>query len=483
MAETAVKQVMIASPASSSGKTTLTCALLKALKDRGLDPAAFKCGPDYIDPLFHQKVIGVESRNLDTYFAGKEGIQKIMSSYGGRYAVIEGVMGIYDGANPEGIEGSCYEVAKALCAPVILVADASATSRTVISVIKGILLDDTDRLIKGIILNKMSQSLYERLGPVLEKELSELRGDVKLLGYFPKKKEVTIGSRHLGLMLPGEVDDIKQRISESAKVLEDCISVEKIVAIMEAVPKGSNNCRGTGEDCVMKTAISNEKQTFYPGTTRCEGLSLSVAMDEAFCFYYRDNLDIFREKGVEVNFFSPLHDGKLPEKCDAILLGGGYPENHLSELAENKAMLISIKNAIEKGIPSLAECGGFMYLHKSIADMEKRPYEMVGAVDGECHFTDHLVRFGYMQIERETHCLPGDELIHSLVGMKGHEFHYCDSTMNGNTCLAVKPGKDIKWECMVTGKNAIWGFPHFYYRSAPLFIDAFIERMRKVKYG
>ncbi len=355
MAETAVKQIMIASPSSSSGKTTVTCALLQALADRGLDLVAFKCGPDYIDPLFHQKVIGIESRNLDAYFAGKEGIQKIMSSYGGRYAVIEGVMGIYDGATPEGIEGSCYEIAAALCTPIILVVDASATSRTVISVIKGILLDDTDRLIKGIILNKMSPSLFERLGPVLEKELSLLRGDVKVLGYFPKKREVTIGSRHLGLMLPGEVDDVKQRISESTKVLEDCISVEELVAIMETAPKGSSNCRGTGEDCVMKTAISNEKQTFYPGTTRGEGLSLSVALDEAFCFYYRDNLDIFREKGVEVNFFSPLHDGKLPDKCDAFLLGGGYPENHLRELGENKSMLTSIRDAIGSGIPSLAE--------------------------------------------------------------------------------------------------------------------------------
>ena len=472
MGETQVKRIMIAAPSSSSGKTTVTCALLQALADRGLDLVAFKCGPDYIDPLFHQKVLGVESRNLDTYFAGQEGIRRIMSSYGGRYAVIEGVMGIYDGRSPDSIEGSCYEIAKASGTPIILVVDASSTSRTVISVIKGILLDDTSHLIKGVILNKISPSFYERLGPVLDKELREFRCDVRLLGCFPRSEDIAVKSRHLGLLLPGEVDDIKRRISEAASILEEGTGVDEIIAIMEDAPFA----RGT-------SAIQGSQKKPCLGSKGKHALTLSVAFDDAFCFYYRDNLDMFKERGVEINFFSPLTDERLPDRCDALLLGGGYPENHLKELSGNKSMLLSIKEAIDRGIPSLAECGGFMYLHREISDMQGKSLGMVGAVDAKCRYMGRLVRFGYMQIEKETEHSPQDELSRCLVGMKGHEFHYYDSSRSGDSFLACKPLKGASWECMVTGNNAFWGFPHFYYRSAPGFIDAFIERMKEVRYG
>ena len=476
---------MLAAPGSNSGKTTITCALLQALKERGLEPFSFKCGPDYIDPLFHKKVLEIDSRNLDTFFVGENGIRKIMSEIGDSYAVIEGVMGLYDGSRIDSIEGSSYEVAEALDTPIILIVDASGVGRTVISIIKGMLLDDTKHLIKGILLNRISAHFYESLKPVLEKELSDFRPDVKLLGFFPKDENIKVGSRHLGLMLPNEIEDIRKKIGKAAALLEESADVNEIISIMRSAA-------GLEGKAIEDDRTENRISTFQ-GNSQQESsvivkegsspLTLAVAYDEAFCFYYRDNLDLFREYGVNIKFFSPLHDETLPEDCDGIFLGGGYPENHLQKLSENKSMLASVRQAIEEGIPSLAECGGFMYLHRSLTDPDGRTYEMVGAIDGECHYTGHLVRFGYMQIEAQKDTADMDELHKSLVGMRGHEFHYYDSSCNGSAYIADKPFADKKWDCMITDKNGIWGFPHFYYRSDPDFIKAFVVKMKEAKHG
>jgi cobyrinic acid a,c-diamide synthase len=471
------KRIMIAAAGSHSGKTTITCALLKALSEKGYRPVSFKCGPDYIDPLFHKKVLGVDSRNLDTFLAGREGIKEVFSRCGDGFAVIEGVMGIFDGNSPESTEGSCYEVAQILDTPIVLVVDASGMGRTVISLIKGILSDDRHQLIKGIILNKISEGFYRRLLPVLEKELSLMGSDVRVLGFFPKNEEISIGSRHLGLMLPGEILDLKKKITLAAEALSRNVNLESLLGIMRnALPIEYND----KEDLVYLENMPSQ-------STECgKGLTLAVAYDEAFCFYYRENLELFQKEGVEISFFSPLRDEKLPEKCDGILLGGGYPENYLKELSANKSMLSSIRNAVDREIPSLAECGGFMYLHERLTDISGESFCLAGVIKGECQYTGHLVRFGYMQIESFKGLGKGndsDPLLKGLVGMRGHEFHYYDSTMNGVCFTAGKPGKDITWDCMVSARNGIWGFPHFYYGSDPMFVRMFIERMKEVKNG
>ncbi|MCR5402955.1 MAG: cobyrinate a,c-diamide synthase [Butyrivibrio sp.] len=479
MGEINAKRIMIAAASSGSGKTTITCALLEALKKRGLSPVSFKCGPDFIDPLFHKKVLGIDSRNLDTFFAGINGIQAIMSECGDNYAVIEGVMGLYDGKRADTLEGSGYEAAVSLSASIILVVDASGAGRTVISVIKGMLLDDTHHLIRGILLNRISEGFYESLKPVLEKELATMRSDVKVLGFFPKDRDVQIGSRHLGLVLPYEISDMKNVICHAASVLEKNADVDGIVALMEE----SQVRNFPNEESLRDTDVRQEDVCVKPSAGGSDLLTLAVAYDEAFCFYYSENLDMFRKRGVEIRFFSPLRDESLPGECDGILIGGGYPENHLKELSGNRKMLEAIRHAIYSGIPSLAECGGFMYLHRIVADTEGTEYELVGAIDGECRYTDHLVRFGYMQIEAENFPGDGDELSASLVGMKGHEFHYYDSSENGDSFTSVKPGKNNRWQCMVMDNNGFWGFPHFYYPSAPAFVDNFIRRMSEVKNG
>ena len=485
MSDIISKRIMIAAPRSGSGKTTITCALLETLKERGLDPVSFKVGPDYIDPMFHKKILGIDSRNLDIYFSESDGIRNIMSDIGDRFAVIEGVMGLYDGTNVDGTYGSSYEVAAVVQAPIVLVVDASGVGRTIISLIKGMILDDINHLIKGIILNKINENFYEKLKPVLEEELMKVREDIKLLGFFPKNLSVSIDSRHLGLKLPNEIDDIKEKIYVAAETLEKNVDIPSLISIMsgaDVVKLGD-----TEDENYFRDKASDEKEASYKNI---QGLTLAVAMDEAFCFYYKDNLELFEKYGVRLKFFSPLGDEKLPDGCDGILLGGGYPENYLENLSQNKNMLASIKNALDRGIPSLAECGGFMYLHKRVTDKTGKSFEMVGSIDGECHYTGHLVRFGYMEIEAFNQ--PSEELYNSrnkdalpesLVGMRGHEFHYFDSSMNGDLFVASKPNKEKKWNCMIMQNNGIWGFPHFYYNSNTEFIKLFIDRMKEVKNG
>ncbi len=469
-------KVMIAAPGSGSGKTTITCALLSVLKKRGYDPASFKCGPDYIDPMFHKKVLGIEGRNLDTYFAGEEGVKSVVQKSGKTHAVIEAVMGLYDGISPEKLFGSSYEVAVAVNSPIILVVDAQGVGRTIISLIKGMLCDDTEHLIKGIILNRISEAFYKNLKPVLQKELEEIRSDVTVFGFFPKTSDIAVGSRHLGLMLPAEIDDIREKIERAASVLEENVDIDGIIRIMEQ----SGSAEGTSKKSLKGPPVikyeDNNRDKGNEGNS--SGPILAVALDEAFCFYYRDNLELFEKLGVRIEFFSPIHDRKLPSDCHGILIGGGYPENHLPELAANKEMIASIKKALDKGIPSLAECGGFMYLHSKAKDRDDKEYDLVGAIDATCHYTGRLVRFGYMEIEKISDTTAGDELTQSLVGMRGHEFHYYDSDCNGDAFVAGKPMKDVKWNCMVVKDNGIWGFPHFYYGSDPEFIRNFVERMK-----
>ena len=344
-----VNRVLLAGMTSGSGKTTLTCAFLRCLLKRGYDLKSYKCGPDYIDPMFHKKAFGIESRNLDIFFMGEEIVKRNVAKAENGYAVMEGAMGIYDGNDPSSSAGSCYEIATITSTPIVLVVNAGKVGRTVISMIKGVIGDDDRKLIKGIILNNISEKFYEMLFPVLEEELSESRPDIKLLGFFPKTKGIDFESRHLGLKLPGESDDTSDKIETASKVFEENIDVAEMISIMESAREFEISEK-SGSDMQCKG----------------EGLTLAVALDDAFCFYYPDNIEMFEERGVKIKYFSPLNDSEVPEDADGILLGGGYPELYLEKLSANKEMLTSIKSFIEEKKPSLAECGGFMYLGKSI---------------------------------------------------------------------------------------------------------------------
>ena len=457
-----VNRILIAAPKSGSGKTMITCGLLNLLKKSGRDVTSFKCGPDYIDPMFHKKVLGIYGGNLDTFFLGREKIRRILPGCGHKDAVMEGVMGLYDGVGGLSLNGSCYEVASFTGTPIVLVVDGKGTGRTLLSTIKGILSDDTDHLIKGVILNRVSASFYERLRAVLEEGLMEAGFDVKLLGFIPELKDVAFGSRHLGLMMPGEIESVREKIDVVSKNIEEYCDVDALISIME-----SAEALEEGQD----EAVS------MPGQQDNDRARLAVAMDDAFCFYYRENLELLKRSGVELCFFSPLQDKAIPDGIDGIYLGGGYPELHLKELSENESMRDSIKEAIESGMPVIAECGGFMYLHSTIAGEDGREYEMAGVLDGSCSKKEHLVRFGYVELENAGGSA-NSSFAASLNGMRGHEFHYFDSTVNGSDMLIRKPGTDLSWSGMHIGKGQVFGFPHMYFESDPEFVKEFVKVMR-----
>lgn len=455
-------RIMIAAPKSGSGKTTITCALLKALKNRGEQVVSYKCGPDYIDPMFHEKVIGIPSKNLDTFFTRADVTRELFLKNRTEkdFAVMEGVMGIFDGLGGIREEGSSYHLAKVTETPIILVIDAKGMGRSVIAMIAGFLAYDKGHLIKGVILNKMSRSYYEIIKPLIEDELS-----ISVLGYFSDQKESCIESRHLGLVMPNELADIQGQLQSVSEELEKTVDVDMIKHIAGQASALRDTPEGVNADSCFE-----EKESGKP--------VIAVAKDEAFCFYYEDNLIMLREKGAEITYFSPLHDTKLPDHCDALLIGGGYPELYVNALSQNVSMKNAVKQAFDKRMPIVAECGGFMYLHDAIIDKDGISYAMVGVVPAACEYKGKLVRFGYIEImEKQSEFIPEGEFI------RGHEFHYFDSSNNGENCIAVKPVTGKEYSCVIVGESYWLGFPHLYYPSNPLFAENFVKKAEKYKRG
>ncbi len=437
---------MLAANKSGSGKTTITCGLLGALKERGLNPCSFKCGPDYIDPMFHRNVLGIPSGNLDTFFTEDDVTRELFENeFSGDISVIEGVMGLFDGIGGVELTGSSYDLARVLKTPIILVIDAKGAGRSVLAEIRGFLDYDSEHLIKGVILNKTSKAFGAKLADLIEEELH-----IKCFGTVAEEKNVELSSRHLGLYLPQEIDDINKKLEKQKNLVLDGVDIDGIIELSKTVPE----IKAASKIFVQPSKASDNK------------LRLGVARDEAFCFYYRENLAMLQARGVELVEFSPLRDHHLPENISGILLGGGYPENYLSALQGNTQIKAEIKKAMDRGIPMLAECGGFMYLLDNIKNEQDKTYNMIGAINGSAYWTGKLVRFGYVTIEAE-----GFEI-------KGHEFHYYDTDNNGSSFTAKKPTGNRSWQCIHKVGPSYIGFPHLYYPSAPVFVDKFVEAMK-----
>ena len=450
-----IPRVLICAPGSGSGKTLVTCALMRILKKNKYDVAAFKCGPDYIDPMFHQKVLGVPSRNLDLFLAGEDGVKRTLEAgvAGRNFAVIEGVMGFFDGQGAVSMEGSSYDLCKKTGTPAILVVNCKGMSRSVIPQVMGF-CQYGEGTIKGVILNNISPMIAREISSEIEKEL-----DIPVLGYLPKLEGDLFTSRHLGLVLPDEVPQILEKIDQVADKLAQSLDLDKLIKIAVEAKEISFNA-----------GISKGRNNKKKG----QKLRIGVAFDEAFCFYYEDNFDLLRNLGVEINFFSPIHDKKLPD-VDRIILGGGYPELYAKALSANKFMRESIRAAAEAGMPILAECGGFLYLQKELTDTEGNTYEMVGVLQGKSHMTGKLSHFGYVNViaKGDNPYLKESETI------RGHEFHYYDTTENGQVCTMEKPSGKRSWEGYQSYKNVFGGFAHLYYPSYPEFIKRFLSVEQK----
>lgn len=470
-------RIMIAAPKSGSGKTLITCALLRALKKRERRIKAFKCGPDYIDPMFHRQIIGVDSRNLDCYFSDEEQIRALFLRDGeeGELSVIEGVMGLYDGLGGIREEASSYHLAQILQAPIVLTVDARGMGRSILPLLRGFLQYDRAGLIKGVILNRAGKGLCELLAPLIEEELG-----LTVLGYVSERRELSLESRHLGLKLPGETGRLCEQVELAAGLLEEGVDVNRLLELAENAPElpepaFSPSARKLPKAVSPPSARKLPRGAFVSPAVSEKAVRIGVARDEAFCFYYEENLNLLREAGAELVFFSPLHDERLPGGLHGILLGGGYPELWAEQLCANRSMRRSVREAIARNMPSVAECGGFLYLHEYLSDREGRRYEMCGVIPAECRDTGRLVRFGYVEIAEKS------PLFLREGGIRGHEFHYFDSTDNGESCVACKPVSGKTWECVHEGANHWWGFAHLYYPSNPVFAKHFLEAALQYK--
>lgn len=436
-------RVMIAAVSSSSGKTTFTCGILQALVNRNLRVTSFKCGPDYIDPMFHTKVIGTKSRNLDTFFCSQQVIRQLFSKHArqSEISVMEGVMGYYDGLAGTTVNASSYELAKITKTPVILVVNCKGMSVSVCALIRGFLEYQPDSNIKGILLNQVSPMMYATIKNMIEEQLP-----VQVLGYLPYLEHWKLESRHLGLITADEIVDLKQKLSDLAKQVEQSINIPAIIALAQ-----------TAVD------ISADLPKYQPlGQIR-----IGYAKDKAFCFYYQDNLDLLEELGAQLVPFSPLTQQQLPEELDGLLLGGGYPELYAKELAQNQSMRQSIQKAINQQMPCIAECGGFMYLHQTLDGLP-----MVGAIQADCYPTTKLRRFGYITLIAQKDnllCTQGEQI-------PAHEFHYWDSTDCGVDFVAQKPLRKTRWNCIHANDSLFAGYPHLYFYGNVHFAEKFIKQ-------
>ena len=432
-------QFLLAAPRSGSGKTTMTCALLMALKRRGCAPCAFKSGPDYIDPMFHRAVLGVESRSLDLFFSAPETVRALYAkgAAGHGAAVCEGAMGFYDGLGGVSDRASAWHLADTLGLPVLLVVEPKGQSLTLAAELKGLKNFRTPSHIAGILLNNCTARMHALLAPMLEKETG-----LPVLGFLPKLPEAVIGSRHLGLYTAAEVENLQQKLALLADAAEEHIDWPRLLALCEKEPPALP-----------------EKAPQPSARVR-----IAVARDEAFCFTYAETLEAFRDAGAEVVFFSPLRDTALPENIGGLYLPGGYPELHARELSENTSLLREIKQKIESGLPTAAECGGFLYLGQSLTDAEGQSWPMAGVLPGEAKDAGRLVRFGYAALRADSDSL----LFRAGESFPIHEFHHWDSTANGTVLAAKKPVGGAAWRCGFVNEHFYAGFPHLYWAGTPL---------------
>lgn len=441
-----IPRVLLAGANSGCGKTSITCGILKALTDRGLRVQPYKCGPDYIDPMLHSHITGRDCRNLDPFFSTEEDLYSLMAkdSVDADFTVCEGVMGYYDGIGVSSNK-STHTVSMATRTPTILIFNVKGMSHTMIPLMKG-MIEYQDNPVKGVILNRCSKGLFQLMKPEIERELG-----IRVVGYFPYKEGMSIGSRHLGLMTAEEIGNLDQVIGMLGETAEEGIDLDVLLEIgREAKPMKR----------VAKPKIPDRKRA-----------RIAVARDKAFCFYYKENLEILEQLGAELVYFSPVEDEHLPDRIGGIYLGGGYPETYRDRLAANESMKIDIREAVEAGKPVVAECGGFMYACHNLVETDGSAKEMLNLIDTDVQMTRKLsMQFGYVTLTalKDTAFFAKDTKI------RAHEFHYSKATERGDSCRIEKySGKN--WTGIYAQGHVLAGYPHFYFHNCRELAENFVK--------
>ncbi len=452
-------RIMLAAMHSGAGKTTITCGLLAAFRKRGLQLRSFKCGPDYIDPMFHRQVLGIPGGNLDSYFTEPMRLRRILceNAEDTDLTVLEGVMGYYDGLGGISTAASSYEIAEITHTPVLLIADAKGVSVSLCAAIRGMqdYGDDNGSQIAGIILNRVSPMFYPRLKTLVEENCG-----IPVLGYLPVDASLQLPSRHLGLVKPEELPDFQQWTERLANSVEAHFDLERILTIAGAA----------GDPGETEELPKTENHAAEEGVKQMKKIRLAVAEDAAFQFEYSENRALLERLGAELVPFSPLADTRLPENTDGLILSGGYPENHAAALSANVVMRESICRAIKKGMPTIAECGGFLYLSSALD-----AHPMCGLFPGHGEKQERLTRFGYLEARFPVGGLFGP----AGTCVRGHEFHYYDTEANGVDVEISKPKSDRHYRTGFYSETLYAGFPHFYLESNPAAAEAFLAACRR----
>ena len=508
-------RIMIAGTGSGCGKTTITCGILKALVNRNIKTAAFKCGPDYIDTMFHTEIVGTNSRNLDSFLCGDNCVKYLFFKNGKKaeISVVEGVMGLYDGI---GNDGSYSSNAMSLLTgtPVVLVVNGKGMSLSIAAMLKGY-IHFMPNIIKGVIINDIAPGTY----PMYRKMIGDYT-KLKVLGFLPSLPEAILESRHLGLVTASEIENLQHKLSLLANSVEKYIDLDGLMELaqtalpleykpVDIIPINTKEKKDYDEQreqqrvgspdifeksktgsIVTRLACSNilYKSKLCSTTIGSSGFeyavlskkhccNIAVAKDKAFCFYYRDSLELLEKLGAKLTFFSPLDDERLPKNIGGLILGGGYPELYAKELAKNKSMLLDIKMSVNNRIPTYAECGGFMYLQQAITGMDGNITPMVGAIKGRSSYQNKLIRFGYASLKAKKDnlfCSEGDSI-------NMHEFHYYDSDNNGSDFEATKPNSSRKWDCIFATDTLFAGYPHIHLYGNINFARRFVQKCSEIQ--
>ncbi|XCN74043.1 MAG: cobyrinate a,c-diamide synthase [Candidatus Electrothrix aestuarii] len=449
--------LIIAGTHSGCGKTTLALGIMAALKERGMHVQPFKCGPDFIDPTLHHLMTNQVSRNLDVRMCGEEYVRRLFYTHApstmpkppGAISIIEGVMGLFDGG-----QGSAATLSRTLNVPVVLVVDVRSAAESVAAVVKGFETLDPQVQVAGVIFNRVGS----------ERHIQMIRDTVRqycraeIIGFLPRESEITLPSRHLGLHMGTEVELNRQGL---VALIEEALDVDLLLKISQQCQK------------------ENPPQAEYEPFSRpsCPAsVRLGVARDEAFCFYYQDNLDILEREGAELVRFSPLHDASLPDGLDGLYLGGGYPELHAEILSGNTSMRSAVQEFSCSGKPVYAECGGFMYLTEAIISSDEKEYPLVGVYPVIARMQKVLRRLGYRQVEMQADTIIGHAGCHCY----GHEFHY--STI-GAMPKEIQRGyvlDDGRVEGYLQG-NTLAGYVHLHWGRTPEAARHFVRIMQRMK--
>lgn len=448
------RRLVIAGTGSGVGKTTVTIGLMSALMKKGYTVQGFKCGPDYIDPTYHTAVTSRVSRNLDSWMLNQEMVKEIVvrGSKGADISIIEGVMGFFDGKNATNNDGSTAEISIITKSPVVLVVNCASMARSAAAIVKGFQAFLGETNIVGVIANRVgSEGHYKLVKTAIEQECK-----IPVLGFLKRDSVIAIPERHLGLIPSVERGELDPFFATLGNLVLETIDVDQLYELAHAPL------------LKMKESQFSRREN--------HSVRIAVARDAAFNFYYQENLEMLQAYGAELVEFSPLRGDGLPPQVDGLYLGGGFPEEFAEELASQIEVKRSIQTAIEKGLPTLAECGGFMFLTDELQTTEGRKYEMVGLIPGTVKMQSKLAALGY----REVTGTEGNFLFTGNLKAKGHEFHY--STFHPKTeiqyAYETKGMRGTKHEGFQKG-NLIAGYTHFHFGSCPEMVENWMKQCKE----